>query len=160
MTRTGKNLPAMPETWVWSLGREDPLEKEMATHFSILAWKISWTEEPRGPQSMGSWRVRHNWPTLVYIIECSVKMVKNYFLNSRHCLNIFKYNRHWLLHRFCMVCAEWFVINCVCIEDFEKCILFFLELLMISIWWANSFLVSNSGSNFNLVLTKLWVKMN
>ena len=43
-----KNLPAMQETWVWSPGREDPLEKEMTNHSSILAWKISWTEEPGG----------------------------------------------------------------------------------------------------------------
>ena len=49
-----KNLPAVQETWVQSLGWEDPLEKEMATHSSILAWKISWTEEPGGLQSLGS----------------------------------------------------------------------------------------------------------
>ena len=55
-----KNLPAVQETWVLSLGWEDPLEKEMATHSSILAWKISWTEEPGGLQSMGSQRVRHD----------------------------------------------------------------------------------------------------
>ena len=48
-----KNLPAMQETWVRFLGREDPLEKEMALHSSILAWKIPWTEEPGGLQSMG-----------------------------------------------------------------------------------------------------------
>ena len=48
------------ETRVQSLGQEDPLEEEMATHFSILAWKIPWTEEPGGLQSMGSERVRHN----------------------------------------------------------------------------------------------------
>jgi len=47
-----KNLPEMQETWVQSLGREDPLEKEMATHSSILAWRIQWTEEPGGLQSM------------------------------------------------------------------------------------------------------------
>ena len=52
-----KNLPAVQETWARSLGWEDPLEKEMATHSSILAWKISWTEEPGGLQSMGSQRV-------------------------------------------------------------------------------------------------------
>ena len=52
-----KPLPAMRETWVRSLGWEDPLEKEMATHSSILAWKIPWTEEPGGLQSMGSQRV-------------------------------------------------------------------------------------------------------
>ena len=55
-----KNLPAVQETRVQSLGREDPLEKEMATHSSILAWKISWTEEPGGLQSMGSQRVGHD----------------------------------------------------------------------------------------------------
>ena len=55
-----KNLPAVQETRVRSLGLEDPLEKEMATHSSILAWKISWTEEPGGLQSMGSQRVRHD----------------------------------------------------------------------------------------------------
>jgi len=49
-----KNLPAVQETCVRSLGWEDPLEKEMATHSSILAWKISWTEEPGGLQSMRS----------------------------------------------------------------------------------------------------------
>ena len=48
-----KKLPAVQETWVQSLGREDPLEKEMATHSSILAWEIPWTEEPGGLQSMG-----------------------------------------------------------------------------------------------------------
>ena len=49
-----KNLPAMWETWVPSLGQEDSLEKEMATHFSILAWKITWMEEAGGLQSIGS----------------------------------------------------------------------------------------------------------
>ena len=55
-----KRLPAMQETWVRSLGQEDPLEKEMATHSSILAWKIPWTEEPGGLQSTGSQRVGHD----------------------------------------------------------------------------------------------------
>ena len=55
-----KNLPAMQESQVPSLGWEDPLEKQMATHSSILAWRILWTEEPGGLQSMGSQRVRHN----------------------------------------------------------------------------------------------------
>ena len=54
-----KNLPAMQETQVRSLGGEDPLEKGMATHASILAWRIPWTEEAGGLQSMGSQRVRH-----------------------------------------------------------------------------------------------------
>ena len=50
----------MQETWVQSLGREDPLEEGMATHSSILAWRIPWTEEPGGPQSMGLQRVGHD----------------------------------------------------------------------------------------------------
>ena len=58
-----KNLPAVQETWVRSLGWEGPLETEMATHSSILAWKISWTQEPGGLQSMGSQRVGHDWAT-------------------------------------------------------------------------------------------------
>ena len=58
-----KCLPAMQETWVQSLGWEDSLEKEMATHSSIPAWRIPWTEEPGGLQSMGSQRVRHDWAT-------------------------------------------------------------------------------------------------
>ena len=58
-----KNPPAVQETqemWIQSLGPEDPLEKEMATHSSILAWKIPWTEEPGGLQSMGLQRVRQH----------------------------------------------------------------------------------------------------
>ena len=55
-----KNLSAMWETQVQSLGQEDPLEKGMATHSSILAWRIPWTEEPGGLQSKGSQRVRHH----------------------------------------------------------------------------------------------------
>ena len=58
-----KNLPAMQETWVLSLGREDPLEEEMATHSRILDWEISWTEEPGRVQSMGSQRIGHDWMT-------------------------------------------------------------------------------------------------
>ena len=54
MAPTVKNLPALRETWVFSLNWEDPLEKEMTTHFSILAWEIPWTEEPGGIHSMGS----------------------------------------------------------------------------------------------------------
>jgi len=60
MAQTVKNLLAMQETWVRSLGWEDPLEKEVATHSSILAWRIPWTKEPGGLQSMGLHRVGHD----------------------------------------------------------------------------------------------------
>ena len=58
-----KNLPAMQETWFRSLGQEDPLEKGMATHSSILAQIIPWTKEPGGLQALGSQKVRHKWAT-------------------------------------------------------------------------------------------------
>ena len=54
------DLPEVWETWVQSLGRKDPLEEGVATHFSILAWRIPWTEKPGGLQPMGSKRVRHD----------------------------------------------------------------------------------------------------
>ena len=58
-----RNLPAMQETWFQSLGWEDPLEKEVATHSSILAWRIPWTEKPGGLQSRGLQRVGHDLAT-------------------------------------------------------------------------------------------------
>ena len=64
-----KCLPAMRETWVRSLGREDPLEKEMATHSSTNAWKIPWTEEACRLQSTGSQRVWHDWATSLHFIS-------------------------------------------------------------------------------------------
>ena len=69
VAQTVKCLPAVRETRVRSLGWEDPLEKEMATHSSNLAWKIPWTEEPGGLQSMGSQRVGHDWATSLQICQ-------------------------------------------------------------------------------------------
>ena len=60
VVQTQKNLPAMKETRIRSLGQEDPLENGMATHFTILAWKIPWTKEPGGLQSMELQRIRHD----------------------------------------------------------------------------------------------------
>ena len=60
MAQTVKNLPTMQKTWVQSSDREDPLERVMANHSSILVWRIPWKEEPGGPQFMGSQRVRHD----------------------------------------------------------------------------------------------------
>ena len=60
VAQTVKSLPAMQETWVQSLGWDDPLEKKIATHSSNLAWRIPWTEEPGGLQSIGSQRVRRD----------------------------------------------------------------------------------------------------
>ena len=78
-----KNLPAMWETQVWSTGWKDPLKKGMATHSSILAWRIPWTEEPGGLQSMVSQRVGHDWQTdisfhfiYVYIINILFSLIR------------------------------------------------------------------------------------
>ena len=73
-----KKPPAMQETWVWSLGWEDPLGEGMATHSSILAWSIPWTEEPCGLQSMGSQRVKHDW--------LSMMMNRNISLSNKNLL--------------------------------------------------------------------------
>ena len=70
VAQTVKHLPTTWETWVRSLGWEDLLEKEMATHSSILAWKIPWTEEPGRPQSMGSQRVGRDWATFTLLYSC------------------------------------------------------------------------------------------
>ena len=64
-----KNLPAMEEIQIWSLDQEDPLEKGMATHSSILAWRIPWTEEPGQLQFMKLQRVRHDWVTNTHTLH-------------------------------------------------------------------------------------------
>ena len=66
-----KNPPAMQETWVWSLGWEDPLENEMETHSSILAWSIPWTEEPGWLHSTELHRIGHGWRDLAHTYPCS-----------------------------------------------------------------------------------------
>ena len=62
----------MQEMWVQSLGQEDPMERAVATHFSILAWEIPWTKEPGRLQSMGSQRVRHNLATKQVLVKLEV----------------------------------------------------------------------------------------
>ena len=75
----------MQETWVWSLGQEDLLEKGMATHSSILAWRISWTEEPGSLQSMGSQRVGHNWATNTHAHTHTHTHTHTHSLTHSHC---------------------------------------------------------------------------
>ena len=83
MAQTVKNLPAVWEIQVSSLGRDDPLEKGMASHSSILAWSISWTEEPGGLQSVGSQKSRTNTSTFqsLSITDSETKRI-NYILKS------------------------------------------------------------------------------
>ena len=107
-----KCLPAMQETWVWSLGREDPLEKEMTTHSSTLAWKIPRTEEPSRLQSMVSQRVKHNWVTSLLL------SFHLFLLYARHRLMVILHiSSHLILKIFLARCnyipfleieAEWF----------------------------------------------------
>ena len=80
--KTVKNLPAMQETWVQSLGQKDTLGKGMATHSSILTWRIPWTEEPGGLQSTGSWRVRQDWATNTFTFICVIHAVSRAFLQG------------------------------------------------------------------------------
>ena len=89
-----KNLPATRETWVWSLGWENPLEKGTATHSSILAWRIPWTEETGRLWSIGSQRVRNDWVTFTFSsFQFSHFDTKRYFLEWK------RYERplHWKL---------------------------------------------------------------
>ena len=84
VAQTVKRLPTMRQTWVWSLGQEDPLEKEMATHSSTLAWKIPWTEEPGRLQSMGFQKVGHDWVSSLFLFasmwnECKCAVVWTFF---------------------------------------------------------------------------------
>ena len=74
-----KNLPAIQETWVRALGQKDPLEKVVVTHSRILAWRIPWTKEPGGLQSMGSQRVRHDWETntLTFTLQVNTSQETN-----------------------------------------------------------------------------------
>ena len=71
------NLSAVQEAQVWSLGRVDPLEKGMATHFGILAWRIPWTEEHGELPSMGSQRVGYNWVTNTFSVQFSCSVVSD-----------------------------------------------------------------------------------
>ena len=94
VAQTVKRLPTMPTMWetkVQSLGREDLLEKEMATHSSILAWKIPWIVEPGRLQSMGSQRVGHDWATSLHL--CFKWLIYNmelFVLNSFYVTKFFQ----------------------------------------------------------------------
>ena len=85
MAQKVKNPPSVQGTWVQFLGREDLVEKGMATHCSILAWRIPWTEEPSGLQSVGSQRVRPDWATF------TVRLYFFYFLKLCMCVHICMY---------------------------------------------------------------------
>ena len=94
-TQLVKNLSAMQETWVQSLGWEDPLEKEKATHFSILAWKILWTI-----QSMGLQRVRYNWLTFTFTLGKSGERQHFLKLSAGGASSNNSSNLHWACTKY------------------------------------------------------------
>ena len=109
-----KNLPAMQETRVWSLDQEDPLEKGMAAHSSVLAWRIPWTEEVGGLQSMGSQTARYDWVvdtvrshTASFIYAC-VYLCVCLFLHAFICVCVyFGHSASSLLHWAPSCSREW-----------------------------------------------------
>ena len=107
VAQTVKHLPTIRETWVRSLGQEDPLEKEMAAHSSILAWKIPWTEEPGRLQSMGSQRVRHNWATsLTHSRTLIIDPVSLFALATRKHRNILQPNFSYHVEILWHICTK------------------------------------------------------
>ena len=84
VAQTVKRLSTMRETQVWSLGCEDPLEKEMAIHSSTIAWKIPWTEEPGRLQSVGSQRVGHDWATSLHFTSFYLLILFRKILDKFH----------------------------------------------------------------------------
>ena len=99
MAQTVKCLPTMQETHVQCLGQEDLLDKKMAPHSSILAWKIPWTEQPGRLQSMGSRRVGHDWATSLYtythLQNFKVSKTQIYTIPKDECVSIFSSSIDW-----------------------------------------------------------------
>ena len=112
VAQTVKHLPAMRETWVRSLGLEDPLEGEMATHFSIPAWRITWMEEPGELQSMGLQRVGHEWAISLHFRDL-IKLM----LYSNVISNLL--GKIWFLNASTFICSFLFVGGFSCFQFFE-----------------------------------------
>ena len=111
-----KNLPAMWETQVRSLGQEDPLEKGMVTHSSVLTWRIPWTEEPGGLQSMGLQRVRHYWATTLSlkIREFKCDRALHYWDSQSqraYLLEMSNFNPLYFLYQFPFSFSLWFLVG-------------------------------------------------
>ena len=97
VAQTVKNLPAMQEMRVPSLSWEDPLEKVMATHSSILAWRIPMAEEPGSLQSMGSQRIRHDWATYHSTAHFFYRVKLPSLLHCQYIFLYFKTNHSWAI---------------------------------------------------------------
>ena len=110
-----KYLPAMRETWVRSLYQEDPLEKEMATHSSILAWSIPWTEEPGRLQFTGSQRVGHGWATSLTHFEYTMAQYQYQEIDGK---SIELAQISLVIYELTCVCCVACVCVCVCTLQF------------------------------------------
>ena len=102
MAQMVKNLPAIQETQVQSLGQEDPLEEEMATHSSILAWRIPWTEEPNGQQSMEFQRVGYVWWLTLFIGLYYIFLNKGHKEKPENLTELWGLSSLGSLGRFCL----------------------------------------------------------
>ena len=111
-----KNLPAMQETWVWSLGQEDPLEEGMATHCSILAWRILWTEKPGGLQSTGPHKIRLDWAAVTAIVQRS--RIKGHII----CIDLVPSGNH-----YSVLCIYMLVFICF-VHLFHFCLFFIFHI--------------------------------
>ena len=121
------------ETWIWSLGQEEPLEEEMATHSSILAWRIPWTEKSGGLQPRGSQRVGHDWAgtsvhpwPLASWSRLKVRLSDNFLLHE---------NQVWMARKppdFVLNPDQWyFLLMCVCVCIYIYIFFYFIIIILI-----------------------------
>ena len=128
-----KHLPAVQETRVRSLGWEDLLEKEMATHSSILAWRIPWTEEPGGLQSMGWQRVGHNWATSLSLSCYTWRLLREWIrrvLIARENIFFYFFNFVPICDDGCSLNLLWSSFHDVCKSNHHAICLKFIECCM------------------------------
>ena len=146
-----KRLSTIRETWVRSLGWEDPLEKEMAINSKTIAWKIPWTEEPGGLQSMGSQRVGHNWVTSLthsFLVHLYLK-IKYTYIGSNKLLSFYHFYGQWILFFFVFNLRK-FVLQC--------CAGFCHTTTQISNDYT--YITSLHSPLGNVFLTKVWIRYN
>ena len=117
VTQMVKNLPAVWETRIWSLDQEDPLEKVVATHSSIVAWRIPWTEEPGRLQSMGLQRVKPDWATHTHTRNIKTK---NYYLRDCFYFVILIYVLFKSMNLICMSFSILFFLLSIIKHNFKK----------------------------------------
>ena len=145
-----KRLPAMQETWVQSLGQEDPLEKEMATHSSTLAWKILWTEKPGRLQSMGSQRVGHDWVTSLsftfFLIGIKTLWISLWIFILHHSI-------YYLFFFGILIICIFYLFMLASTVNFNLALIAFILFFLVEVWVISSDL---SSTLLALQLSNLW----